>query len=247
MAHIRIDFNWWRDSSGSGFRLVVGDDARPVAYHAPLNPPDLAPLPENWGLVYHPFGIRVLDIAAYTPPYVVRAGAEALQIYRPLDLFASLYTQFAAIQTADEVLHFIEKFGPLTLDGLDPQKGELVGGVIIHAEAIRELLDYSSSAGRQRNSALIAGKMNPFAGLEVNLDVDPADASLQLRISPASLLDALWLQAVQKLSSGATVRQCRHCGRWFETGGGTGRRVDATFCSKKHQVTFNSLKRSRGR
>jgi len=32
---------------------------------------------------------------------------------------------------------------------------------------------------------------------------------------------------------------------FFEAGRGTGRRLDAKFCSDEHRIAFNSLKRSR--
>src|SRR5262249_35479431 len=124
-----------------------------------------------------------------------------------------------------------------------------IEGVIIHAEAIREILQFRSSAGgdRQRIAKYLDAsyRVNPFVDLEVSLDFDASDASPQLRFLPSSLLDALWLQVVQELAGGATVRQCRHCGRWFETGAGTGRRLDATFCSDQHRIDYNSLRRSR--
>ena len=59
------------------------------------------------------------------------------------------------------------------------------------------------------------------------------------------LLDALWLQLGQALTVSAKIRQCEHCGNWFEAGRGTGRRLDAKFCSDEHRIAFNSLKRSK--
>jgi hypothetical protein len=169
-----------------------------------------------------------------------------LEAYRPLDRFGSLFTDFAKICTPADVLDFIDRFGPLTREGLDPQKGELVNGVVVHAEALRDLLTFAASGDRRPCPEGIAAYSSPFAGLEVILDVDPADTSLRLRLVPNSLLDAVWLQAAQQLSSGATVRRCQHCGKWFEAGVGTGRRLDAKFCSDRHRVAFNSHKRSKG-
>jgi hypothetical protein len=68
----------------------------------------------------------------------------------------------------------------------------------------------------------------------------------QLQLCPVNFIDALRLQLVQKLTGDANFRTCRHCGRWFEVGPGTGRRLDAKFCTDEHRVLFNSLKRSKG-
>ena len=43
----------------------------------------------------------------------------------------------------------------------------------------------------------------------------------------------------------AVVRQCRHCGEWFEAGPGTRLRADAEFCCGEHKVRHFSLQRSR--
>jgi hypothetical protein len=249
MAELHIDFEWAR---GPRRYRLVEKPAQDVEFQPPARRRELPKLPGQWGLVYVPFGIRVLTDPAYTPLYVVADPEQDLvQSYRPLDRFGSLYAQFASITTPQDVLSFVEKFGPLTKDGLDASKGELVWGVIIHAEAIQELLQYRSHGGdnRQELAAVLdrGFQVNPFAGLEVALEVDAADQSLKLRLAPPSLLDALWLQAVQELSNGATVRQCRYCGQWFEAGAGTGRRLDAKFCSDQHRIAFNSLKRSKER
>jgi hypothetical protein len=147
--------------------------------------------------------------------------------------------------SADDVLYFIERFGPLTKNGLDTSKGELVDGILAHSDAMRDLF-MVLSGDRARRAKLIADlRMSPFADLDITLELDPASEDLKVRLCPTSLLDAIWLQAARELSSGAAVRQCRHCGDWFETGPRTGRRADAKFCSDEHRIVFNSLKRTK--
>jgi len=142
------------------------------------------------------------------------------------------------------VLHFVERYGPLTKDGLDADKGELVEGVLAHADTMRDLFSFSTG-DRARRAAVVASlQVNPFAEMEVTLELDAGSDDLKLRLSPTSLLDALWLQAAQHLSKGATLRQCQHCGQWFEVGPGTARRLDAKFCTDQHRVSFNSSKRT---
>jgi len=74
---------------------------------------------------------------------------------------------------------------------------------------------------------------------------DPFAKALKWELRPATLLDALWLQLGQALTSDVQFRQCERCGILFEAGRGTGRRLDAKFCSDEHRIAFNSLKRSR--
>jgi hypothetical protein len=248
MAPLHIDFEWWRDPAG--YRMSETETDPNVIYHPPKHGPlhDLPVLPGQWGLAYHPFGIRVLhglDHNHLNPLLVYREGGK-LSPYRPLDHFGSLYAEFAKVRIADDVLYFVERYGPLTNDGLDINKGELVEGVLAHADAMRDLFVFLSG-DRARRAKLIADlQMSPFAELEVSLELDAASEDLKLRLCPTSLLDAIWLQAAQEVSSGAAVRQCRHCGDWFETGPRTSRRADAKFCSDEHRIAFNSLKRSKG-
>jgi hypothetical protein len=218
-----------------------------VAYQAPTHRrlPDLPVLPGQWGLAYTPLGIRVLHGGNANPLHVRRRGSE-LEPYRPLEAFDSLFEIFARIRTEGDVLHFVERYGPLTKDGLDADKGELVEGVLAHADTMRDLFSFSTGDRARRAAVLASLQINPFAEMEVTLELDAGSDDLKVRLSPTSLLDALWLQAVQHLSSGATVRQCQHCSQWFEVGPGTGRRLDAKFCSDAHRVAFNSLKRTKG-
>jgi hypothetical protein len=243
MATLHIDFEWWRDPAGYQTEPVAMGTH--VAYQAPKHRrlPDLPMLPEQWGLAYTPLGIRVLHGGNANPLHVRRRG-DVLAPYHPLDVFGSLFEIFARIRTEDDVLHFVEKFGPLTRDGLDAQKGELVDGVLAHADTMRDLFFFSTGDRAHRAKLIAQLQVNPFAELEVTLDLDSGSEDLKLRLRPTSLLDAVWLQAVQHLSSGATLRQCQHCAQWFEVGPGTSRRLDAKFCSDQHRISFNSLKRT---
>lgn len=46
------------------------------------------------------------------------------------------------------------------------------------------------------------------------------------------------------LSALPGLSDCQHCHRAFEHGRGTGRRLDAKFCSDQCRISFNSLRRS---
>jgi hypothetical protein len=59
------------------------------------------------------------------------------------------------------------------------------------------------------------------------------------------LLDGMWIQVAQKITSGVSIGACTHCGLWFAQGGRKGRRRDSKFCSDEHRIAFNSLKRTK--
>ena len=77
------------------------------------------------------------------------------------------------------------------------------------------------------------------------LDWDPQTEISRWEFCPSTLLDGLWLQLGQAVTRGVHIRVCAHCGNLFETGIGTGRRLDARFCCDEHRIAFNSPKRSK--
>jgi len=248
MAQSLIDFEWAKPRSPQSYRVVERKLTRPVHYHQPKlqSAPDLPMFPGQWGFAYVPLGIMVLpgpEGKAHKALYVVGADDD-LTPYRPLEAYGSLFIEFAKLETPDDVLRFIQRYGALTEMGQRNRPGELVEGVLAHAAAMRRLLLFEET-GRENKANLVDMQVNPFSELRVTLAFDPTTGALTERFIPSSLLDALWLQAVQKLRGGAVVRQCRHCGQPFEAGAGTGRRLDAVFCSEAHKIAFHSLKRSR--
>jgi hypothetical protein len=108
--------------------------------------------------------------------------------------------------------------------------------VLDHANVMPDLL----SVPRQERSAFLMRHWPngfPLSSIKSARVADPD------RNSPGFLLDGLWLQLGQALSSGASIRKCLQCGSWFPAGHGSGRREDAKFCSDEHRILFNSLKR----
>jgi hypothetical protein len=176
-------------------------------------------------------------------PHYVRRRKGTLEPYRPLEAYGSLFAEFAGVQTPQDVLTFIRQFGPLTAAGLNEANGELVEGVLANAAAMREVLAYGAGS-RDEKLFVVASQTSVFAELEVTLAFDRTDNALALKFAPGSLLDAIWFQSVQKLLSGTVVRHCRQCGRPFEAGPGTRRRLDAKFCCEEHKILFHSHKRS---
>jgi hypothetical protein len=176
---------------------------------------------------------------------VIRAGRpnDKLVVGRPLDRTPELFRVFAGmVTTAEDALAFVQSYGPLTVYANSP--GDIVEYVIVHARTMRGLLN---SISNQRQQPALPGKFGTAPGSTLYAEVvwDPVKKSLRWELRPSSLLDGLWLQFGQAVTRGAHIRACAHCGEWFETGAGTGRRLDAKFCCDEHRTAFNSLKRSR--
>jgi hypothetical protein len=176
---------------------------------------------------------------------VVRNGPNGSEVpCRPLN--GDEFRIFASIATSDAgVLDFVQRFGPLTWDGWDASKGDILELVMHHARAMREL---RGAAAEGHSPSFDSGPVYIGSDSAVHAGViwDPAAKSPRWCFRPNTLLDAIWLQFGEAVTRGAQLRACQHCGAWFEAGTGTGRRADARFCSDEHRIAFNSLKRSKG-
>ncbi len=207
-----------------------------------------------------PKGYRLAETGRPKMLRIVRNGAgqdpENLAYFQPLASTDSLFEVFANIATTPEgALEFVRRYGPLTPDGWD--SGDQVYLVTSQAERMREILrvwakkkNHLHMPRRSQKSFGLPIRVHPddtgpSSSLEAKVFWDPLDKTLKWELRPRTLLDALWLQFGQALTSGIQIRQCEHCGDFFEAGRGTGRRLDAKFCSDEHRIDFNSLKRSR--
>ena len=199
--------------------------------------------------VRDPKGYRLAETGRPKMLRVVRKGTgnkpEDFQLFRPLasDLLFKIYANLA--KTPNGVLEFVSRFGSLTYEGWDPTKGEPVTSVMRDADHMRQVLGFWDGDQKQQRLFGPPPTTGPGSSLDAMVIWDPAAKALKWELRPKSLLDALWLQLGQSLTTGAQIRQCEHCGDWFEVGLGTGRRLDAKFCRDEHRIAFNSLKRSR--
>jgi hypothetical protein len=173
-------------------------------------------------------GKSILDALSsdIQPARIVRNGG-ALQSYRPLEVPRLISRFIDEAKSENGVFEFVKKFGPLTYDGLH-RNGDVVPALIDQAENMSQTL-----RGR-----IIAIPLN-----RLNASIMTDNGRIRLKISPACLLDALWLLLVQAKSV-TNFRECLHCHRLFMAGGGADRRADAKFCSDICRVEFNSRKRS---
>jgi hypothetical protein len=171
--------------------------------------------------------------------YVALTTSEAgsKKMVAPLENSPELYLIFVrSVSAPENVLEFVQRYGPLTLDGYDPARGDNVDLVLLQARSMLAMVQ----AAEARNPK-VGFRIPIMAGVHF----DPKTAHYRWRMEPRTLLDGLWLQLGQAVTRGVEIAQCKHCGSWFECGGGTGRRVGAMFCSEEHKIAFHSLKRSR--
>jgi hypothetical protein len=173
-------------------------------------------------------GQSILDaqIEDFQPARIVPNGGP-LQRYRPLDDFENLFEHFIRkAKSEGGVLEFVNAFGPLTNEGLR-RGGEVVPRMI-------EVAAEMAKADR-----IVAKPLK-----KLNVSIVKENGRMRLKVSPACLLDALWLQLAQASGSGS-FRECAKCGEPFVAGVRGNRRADARFCSDKCRIEFNSLQRSR--
>jgi hypothetical protein len=159
--------------------------------------------------------------------------------YKSISKIPDLFKIFAKIsRTSKGVLDFISNYGPFTDAGIAGGRGDMVPTIIAQADEMTKRLNLLSADSR-------LGSDIPITSLRGFLVTDRATGGVALKIVPATLRDALWLQLAEALSNGTKMRKCRHCDDWFSAGAGTDRRADAEFCSDEHRKRFNSLNRSR--
>jgi hypothetical protein len=195
-------------------------------------------LPAKWRTVPRPgqsVADRILDSRPgdHIQARIVGLGG-GLRAVR-LNDYPRLFSKFASIRTEGELLKFVAEYGPLTPAGKAGGKGDQIPQLLDAAASMNECLN-------QRGRSHLAWSI---ADLKARLLHDKAKGTLSIKISPARLIDALWLQLGQALVGGAHWRNCEHCGELFAVGGESGRRLVARFCSDKCRINFNSLRRSR--
>ena len=238
---LKIEFRWSRDSRG--YLLVES---------APKNaapPPNLYSTftPAASGVVHLPASLTEQPVPD-PGQRVVRNGGED-KPYFPLKDYGLLFPVFVkdAVNPAG-VLTFIEKFGPLTIDGMNPRIGERVVFALNNAKSMRLLLDAYRSNDSTRLSRAISDGMSmedtERARLRFGLAMDRVTQQATLSFIVPDLIGALWLQLFQTIAGGRQIQSCMECGDFFEVGAGSPRRLDAKFCSDNHRVKYNSRKRS---
>jgi len=227
MPLFSIDFEWRRDDAG--YDYVPAAPGEPAASEmSPLYTmiSESLPLPGK-------------------PARIVRRGGNLVP-YHPFEAVNGLYRIFASLGVTDEgLLDFVRRFGPLTEFG-NSDTGEEILFSRSHADAMKDLLSCSTEERGVYFSRF--GELGlSWSRIDVALAFNSVTGKPQFKFKPPALVNALWLELGYALSSDASLRNCLHCGEWFEAGPGAGRREDAKFCSDAHRIAFNSRKRTKGR
>jgi hypothetical protein len=169
---------------------------------------------------------------------------------------------FSNVKTPKSLLKFINLYGSLT--GSSPQWGDSVAGCLLWSRRFYELLSCKQQEGKklasvfnsQIRESIIRSYKRVGTQLPTDHDFGPleqligtahvttdSERGIQLRIKTDALIGGLWWQLAEKLSGATNIRLC-HCSAPFEAGPGTGRHVDANFCSDEHKVRYFSLART---
>ena len=164
--------------------------------------------------------------------------------------FETLYLDFAKLETAFDALDFVRRYGPITHSEFKGEQSDDVDYVLRQAKQVRFLLAHDPEQLTHdrrkiargaflsilKNGGLRLGEM--VVGLELAND----RSGIRMVMSPKSLLDMIGLQLGQALSGHSKAKLCKHCGKFFRAGPGTGRRADSDFCTQEHQREFNRVK-----
>lgn len=195
---------------------------------------------------------------------IVPNGGERIRI-RPTET-ADIYRIFAHVDSAERLLEFVGEFGllgdyegeQLELDGYyqDPVDGtELINvgsyegmpvakyleRAALFLEALRRKAEGPEQLAEFLKSTVIPKSLGNFSLIPDRV------LGAKLQIVPVDLMQALWCQLGQVLTSNIKLSTCLQCGQLFEVGRGSGRRADAKYCSDEHRTLYHSLNRKPAR
>jgi hypothetical protein len=245
MADLFIDFEWYRASGG--YRLASWESLVPAGTN-PKSYPSGDCIVANGGewIPYRPFDHFDMLYSLFAK---VRTSGDLLAFignFGPLTYFFT--GEVGRPEWGDDVsrcLKNAELFRTLLSHKPRPKKLASIFDSEIWARFLRADKQAAERVGETwvpPDPDSYPGELNQLVGT-VDLVSDTAKG-VRFRIRTDALIGALWYQLGQKLSGAANLRECRHCGEWFEAGFGTGRRADAQFCCDDHRIRFNSLKRT---
>jgi len=237
----RIGLEWWRDARG--YRLDEEIDPSqlcpPRADVGTSGPPGFVSFfsfPEAW-----------LASQPKIPGRIVRAGGRLIS-YRPVEMLDQIFNAYINTEpTPEGLLGFVNRFGPLTPYG-NEDFGELVEFAINHLKSTIALIRAYGETDKATQKRALAGFLGPDGlespGIKLRIVFDEQAQTLRTEQIVKDLSTALWLRQLEIMGSDTLMRRCGHCGAWFTAGMGTGRHLNARFCTDAHRIAFNSLKRT---
>ena len=160
--------------------------------------------------------------------------------FNPLDSHSALLMQLAGIQTKRGFIQFANHNGLLFSQQKDT---ESVEAWKLYTKQMNE----AKEALRIENWDCLIHYFNLNKLNLVNIYIDSSDNLLNIKITPQTLLQAIWWQFLETVSDGKNLEICTFCSTWFTVGPGTGRRkrrqnTRYSFCSPHHQGQFAYLK-----
>ena len=174
-------------------------------------------------------------------PCIKRRGGP-LRMIRPLD-HSTLFVDFARLDGSDDsCIEFASRFGYLGMfpaENSEDGAGESGESVFLWRDAI-DRMRRNVEAWQANPAAFVPVREIVMAVLDASLV--PLDGRAVLRIRPRSLMGAMQLQFAQAVSTGLDIRNCDHCGKLFEIGGG-GRTRKARFCSDRCRTDYHVARR----
>ena len=240
-----ISLEWWRDALGYRIEEATPPPELPRNMLRTLlaGYPEFTPgvtLPELWR------ASRPADLG--NPERIVPNGGTRTP-YRPSETIDLIFCEFVSTDpTAEGLRDFMNRFGPLTRPGLDPEVGEPVKDATEFLAFLTEFIDAwgeETKSVRKRALAKVLGTDGlRVAGVEVRLVFDERTQAPRTQQVALDLETALFLRLFDVLLSDTVLRRCKHCNALFTAGLGTDRHLNARFCSDEHRILFNSLKRT---
>jgi hypothetical protein len=93
---------------------------------------------------------------------------------------------------------------------------------------------------------LPAGEAWKLTNLEVLLVPARSETKrFAMVLHPKNLIEAMHLQLATSVAGSGSIRTCKQCGSWFESGASESRRSVAIFCSEKCKNRFHYLERAK--
>ena len=183
------------------------------------------------------------------PARIIPAGGSMIS-YRADEILDLILREFINVElNAAGALSFVNRFGPLTEAGNDENKGESVARVLTIKNAMTEVIDRLAEIDiGERADAIeeLLGadgiRMLSKNELEVRIVFDRRSKTPKAQLKAKDLITALWLRMIELFTGETALRRCAHCSALFTAGVGTGRRLDALFCSDAHRYAYHRLK-----
>ena len=178
--------------------------------------------------------------------WLVRNGG-TLQRYRADEEIDLIFREFVNTPpTPEGVKSFVERWGQLG-EG-DPDGAEPVWIAIDAIRTINRFVDVWADLGKASRRLNLEKHLGPdgleVGGLKFHITVDRRTGGPRIQAVIPNLLVALWLRLFELILSDNILRRCEYCGVSFTTGVGTGRRLDARFCSGAHRIAYHNKQKS---